>query len=134
MPIGQGSVRTDDQTRLFDANHESFVQTGRIFDEGVRRLRQNNGHQMEIFWPGGLQRRGDGWKLSVRIPFVHGQVRRLLSESPEWDFTALGTPISAAHMGYALARFSARTLTHSETLGSVYSTEERKSFLAVCRR
>ena len=32
---------------------ESFVQTGRIFDNGVARLRQNNRHQVEIFWPTG---------------------------------------------------------------------------------
>ena len=112
---------------------ESFVQTGRIFDNGVARLRQNNRHQVEIFWPGGLQRYGDGWKLSVRIRFVHAQIRHLLSESPDWDFTAYGTPISAAHMGYALACFSARTLKHSSTLGSVYSREERESFCAVWR-
>lgn len=112
---------------------ESFVQTGRIFDNGVRRLRQNNRHQVEIFWPGGLQRDGDGWKLSVRIRLIHGQVRHLLSQSPEWDVTSHGTPISAAHMGYALACFSARTLKHSETLGSVYSSEERESFCAVWR-
>ena len=82
---------------------ESFVQTGRVFDDGVRRLRQNNRHQVEIFWPDGLQRYGDGWKLSVRIRFIHAQVRRLLSQSSDWDFTAYGTPISAAHMGYSLA-------------------------------
>ena len=112
---------------------ESFVQTGRIFDDGVRRLRQNNRHQVEIFWPDGLQRYGDGWKLSVRIRLVHAQVRHLLSQSPEWDSTAYGTPISAAHMGYALACFSARTLKHSETLGAVYSRQERESFCAVWR-
>ena len=112
---------------------ESFTQTGRIFDDGVRRLRQNNRHQVEIFWPGGLQRYGDGWKLSVRIRFVHAQIRRLLSQSPEWDFTAYGTPISAAHMGYSLACFSARTLEHSQTLGAVYSEQERESFCAVWR-
>ncbi len=112
---------------------ESFVQTGRIFDNGVRRLRQNNRHQVEIFWRGGLQRYGDGWKLSVRIRFVHAQVRHLLSQSPEWECAALGTPISAAHMGYALACFSARTLKHSETLGAVYSREERESFCAIWR-
>ena len=54
---------------------QSFVQTGRIFDDGVWRLKQNNRQQMEIFWPGGLERHGDGWKLSVRIRFVHAQVR-----------------------------------------------------------
>lgn len=112
---------------------ESFVQTGRIFENGVARLRQNNRHQVEIFWPGGLQRYGDGWKLSVRIRFVHAQIRHLLSESLEWDSTAYGTPISAAHMGFALTCFSARTLKHSSTLGAVYSREERESFCAVWR-
>lgn len=112
---------------------ESFVQTGRIFDNGVARLRQNNRHQVEILWPDGLQRYGDGWKLSVRIRFIHAQIRRLLSQSPEWDFEAHGTPISAAHMGFALACFSARTLKHSTTLGATYSKQERESFCAVWR-
>ena len=112
---------------------ESFVQTGRIFDDGVRRLRQNNRHQVEIFWPDGLQRYGDGWKLSVRIRFIHAQVRRLLSQSSDWDFTAYGTPISAAHMGYSLACFSARTLKHAQTLGAEFSERERESFCAVWR-
>ena len=112
---------------------ESFTQTGRIFDNGVRRLRQNNRHQVEIFWPGGPRRYGDGWKLSVRIRFIHAQVRHLLSQSPEWDFPAHGTPISAAHLGYALACFSARTLKHSVTLGAHYSRQEREGFCAVWR-
>ena len=112
---------------------ESFFQTGRVFDYGVRRLRQNNRHQVEIFWPEGLQRDGEGWKLSVRIRLVHAQVRLLLSQSPDWDFDRYGTPISAAHMGYAAACFSARTLRHSETLGAVYTGEERESFCAVWR-
>ena len=64
---------------------KSFVQTGRVFDEGVRRLKQNNRHQVEIFFPGGLRRQGDGWKLSVRIRFVHAQVRHLLRHSEDWD-------------------------------------------------
>ena len=102
-------------------------------DNGVARLRQNNRHQVEIFWPDGLQRYGDGWKLSVRIRFIHAQIRRLLSQSPEWDFEAHGTPISAAHMGFSLACFSAWTLKHSETLGATYSSQERESFCAVWR-
>ena len=112
---------------------KSFVDTGRIFDDGVRRLRQNNRHQVEIFWPGGLLRENDGWKLSIRIRFVHARVRHLLSHSGEWDFDVYGTPISAAHLGYSLACFSARTLKHSETLGAVYTKEERESFCAVWR-
>ena len=112
---------------------QSFVQTGRIFDDGVWRLKQNNRHQMEIFWPGGLDRYGDGWKLSVRIRFVHAQVRRLLGQTEEWEHDAWGVPISAAHMGYSIACFAARTVKHSESLGAHYSTEERAGFHAVWR-
>lgn len=112
---------------------KSFVHTGRIFDNGVRRLQQNNRHFMEIFFPGGLRRYGDGWKLSVRIRFIHAQIRRLLGQSPEWDHEAYGVPISAAHVGYAAACFSGRTIKHSRTLGALYSKEERTSFHAVWR-
>jgi len=112
---------------------KSFVQTGRIFDDGVWRLRQNNRHQMEIFWPGGLRRHGDGWKLSVRIRFVHAQVRRLLGQSEEWEHDAWGVPISAAHLGYSIACFATRTVNYSEALGARYSTEERAGFHDVWR-
>ena len=112
---------------------KSFVQTGRIFDDGVWRLKQNNRHQMEIFWPGGLERHGDGWKLSVRIRFVHAQVRRLLAQTEDWEHDAWGVPISAAHLGYAVACFAARTVKHSEALGAHYSPEERASFHAAWR-
>ena len=104
---------------------KSFVQTGRIFDNGVWRLKQNNRHQMEIFWPGGLERHGDGWKLSVRIRFVHAEVRRLLAQPEEWEHDARCVPLSAAHLGYSVACFAARTVKHSEALGARYSPEER---------
>ena len=42
---------------------KAFFITGRVRDQGVRRLGQNNRHMMEIFLPGGLYRDGDGWKL-----------------------------------------------------------------------
>ncbi len=112
---------------------KSFVQTGRIFDNGVWRLKQNNRHQMEIFWPGGLERHGDGWKLSVRIRFVHAQIRRLLSQTEEWEQDSWGVPISAAHLGYAIACFSTRAVRHSEALGARYGAEERAGFHAVWR-
>ena len=75
---------------------KSFVQTGRIFDNGVWRLKQNNRHQVEIFLPGGLERFGEGWKLSVRIRFVHAQIRRLLGQTEEWEHDACGvTPATS---------------------------------------
>lgn len=112
----------------------SFVITGRLREQGVRRLRQNNRHVLEIFMPGGLERHGDGFKLSVRLRLVHAEVRRLLNGSPEdWDTAAWGTPLSAAHMGFAGAAFSARCLKHARSLGVRLNKEESESFMSVWR-
>ena len=112
---------------------KSFFITGRVRERGVRRLRQNNRHMIEIFMPFGLEREGDGWKLSVRVRLVHAQVRRLLKNSVDWDHEEWGVPISAAHCGYSIAAFSARLLMHMENLGATFSDEEREGFLAVWR-
>ena len=112
---------------------KSFFITGRVRDQGVRRLGQNNRHMMEIFLPGGLYRDGDGWKLSVRIRIVHARLRHLLNNSEEWDTEAWGVPISAAHLGYAISAFSARLLKHMKTLGATYTDEEYASFMAIWR-
>ena len=112
---------------------KSFFITGRVRDQGVRRLGQNNRHMTEIFLPGGLYRQGDGWKLSVRIRIVHSRVRHLLNNTSDWNTDAWGIPISAAHLGYAISAFSARLLKHMKTLGAGYNDDERKSFMDVWR-
>ncbi len=112
---------------------KSFFITGRVRDQGVRRLGQNNRHMMEIFLPGGMYRHGDGWKLSIRIRIVHARLRRLLNSSEDWDTEAWGVPISMAHLGYAISAFSARLLKHMKTLGADYTDEEYHSFMAVWR-
>ena len=112
---------------------QSFFVTGRVRDQGTRRLGQNNRHMMEIFLPGGMYRYGDGWKLSLRIRIIHARIRHLLNNSEEWDAEAWGEPISMAHLGYAISAFSARLLVHMKTLGAEYSDEEHDSFMAVWR-
>ena len=112
---------------------KSFFITGRLREQGVRRLKQNNRHMIELFIPGGLERGGDGWKLSLRVRLVHAQVRRLLQNSTEWDTGSWGVPISSANMGFAITAFSARLLKHLASLGAKFNDEERQSFIAVWR-
>ena len=112
---------------------KSFNTTGRLRDQGVRRLRQNNRHMIEIFLPHGLAIDGDGWRLSIRVRLVHAQVRYLLKNSDDWDTEAWGVPLSSAHMGYSITAFSARLLQHLKSLGAVFNEEERESFMAVWR-
>ena len=96
---------------------KSFAITGRVRDSGVRRLMQNNRHMVEMYLPGGLERYGDGWKLSARIRLAHAQVRYLLDDSPDWDTPAWGVPISAAHTGFAHHRVLGKVAQAYETLG-----------------
>ena len=112
---------------------KSFFITGKLRSQGLRRLQQNNRHMMEIFLPGGLERYGDGWKLSVRIRLVHAQVRLLLRDATDWDTAAWGVPISAAHLGLAISAFSARLLKHLKSLGGAFDDDERRSFMQVWR-
>ena len=111
---------------------KSFNITGRV--RGThRRLRQNIRQVMEIFYPGGLQRGGDGWATSVRVRFVHSQIRLLLAHSEEWDRAAWGTPLSAANLGFAISIFSQRLLHYAKDLGAVFTEEEKASVLAIWR-
>ena len=112
----------------------SFYTTGRtVTGPGDRRLKQNNRHLMEIFLPGGLHRYGDGWKLSVRVRFVHARIRNLLAKSDLWDAAAWGTPLSAAHLGYAICVFSIRLVEQAKSLGAKFRQDEITSFLALWR-
>ena len=111
---------------------KSFNITGRVASTR-RRLQQNNRHMMDIFFPEGLRRDGDGWKLSIRIRFVHTRIGGLLAHSEEWDREAWGVPLSAAHLGFAISVFSKRLLDFSKLLGAKFNDEEGQSVLDVWR-
>ena len=114
---------------------KSFATTGRVLnpESARRRLMQNNRHLMEVFFPGGMDRDGDGWKLSTRLRFVHARVRHLLANSGAWDVEYYGTPISAAHLGLAATVFSMRLLEHAALVGAVFNDDEEASVMEVWR-
>ena len=112
---------------------KSFFATGRLTDHGVRRLRQNIRQLIEIMIPGGLERYGEGWKLSVRIRLIHAQVRSFLGKSDEWDEAEFGVPIHIGHVALAAANFSARVLEAAMKLGAEPTAEEREAFVQIWR-
>ena len=111
---------------------KSFSMTGRVAGTS-RRLQQNNRQLMDIFFPGGLRRENDGWKLSTRVRIVHARIRALLDKSEDWDHEAWGTPVSAAHLGFAISIFSRRLLDYSLRVGARFSEEEKTSVLDIWR-
>lgn len=115
---------------------KSFATTGRVLNPNTarRRLMQNNRHLLETYMPGGLKRYGDGWKLCTRLRFIHARVRYLLRHAEGvWNENYYGTPISAAHLGYASTVFSMRLLDYSKELGVKFSEEEEASLMQLWR-
>ncbi len=110
---------------------KSFAITGRLIEDGVRRLKQNIRHLTDIFLPYGVEPGGDGWKATLRLRLVHGRVRWLFSDTPEWERESWGIPISAAHIGIASACFSARLIRHAQQIGAMFSDEECAGIMAV---
>ncbi|MCY3486901.1 MAG: oxygenase MpaB family protein, partial [Bacteroidetes bacterium] len=113
---------------------KSFRMTGRVGSKNTkRRLGYNARHILEIFYPGGMLRPNDGWKMTMRIRFVHAKVRYLLNRFDEWDKEAWGCPVSAAHLGYATAVFSMRLIHFSKILGVKFNREEQEGVMDVFR-
>ena len=113
---------------------KAFYMTGRVKTEhGLRRIRQNTRHFIEIMLPGALERHGEGWKLSVRIRLIHAQVRRLLRSSGNWDEAEFGMPLSAAHLALSSANFSATMLWQAQRLGARPDAASRASFMQIWR-
>ena len=84
--------------------------------------------------PDGLERYGEGWKLSVRIRLIHGHMRQLFSQFGQWDTEAYGVLLHAARIGFASALFSEQLMTHTRRLGVRMTEEERASFMRIRRR
>ena len=109
---------------------KSFYTTGRTAGN-LRRLQQNARHLTEITLPGGLERHGDGWKLTVRIRLVHAQIRRLLNASDEWNKEVDGMPLHMSHMALAATGFSAVNLRGVRKLGVKITERESRGFMHI---
>lgn len=111
---------------------KSFYMRGRLAGN-LRRLQQNTRHIVEITLPGGLDRQGDGWKLTVRIRLTHARIRLLLLNSGEWDVEADGLPLHAAHIALAASGFSANSIVAVGKLGIRMEPQERDDLMHIWR-
>lgn len=56
-----------------------------------------------------------------------------MKQSDEWRPEDWGTPVSAAHLGYAMVVFSLRLLHYSKLLGATFNKEEEESIMSLWR-
>ena len=96
---------------------KSFLSAGYTTQPSVERMRQSLRPVVESFPPGGLERHGDGWRMTARARLVHAQGGRKLLLSGNWEVAGNGESLSAAHVAYATAAFSALALRGVHQLG-----------------
>ena len=115
---------------LTEGMAKAFYITGRTAGN-LRRVRQNTRHIVEVTLPGGLERHGDGWKLTVRIRLVHAQMRHLFLNSGYWDVPAEGVPLNMSHMALGATGFSSANLEAVRKLGVRLTPEERDGYMHI---
>ena len=111
--------------------NKPFAATHRLEESGVSRLRANNRHFVESFLPGGMERFGDGFKLSVRIRMIHAHLRQLFIKRGEWDSNRLGHPLHSAHTTFAYVAFSAMLWETGKMLGMIENEKRSAGFMNV---
>ena len=109
----------------------SYAVTGRLAEDGVRRLKQNLRQLLDIFMPRGVEPSGEGWRVTLHIRLVHAKARMLLAGTDEWNGDEWGVPVSAAHVAMGAAALSARLIELAATLGADLDRSDREGIMAV---
>lgn len=74
--------------------------------------------------------RGEGWKAMLRVRFLHGMVRRRLSQKSYWRSDLWGVPINQEDMAATLLAFSYNVLIGVEMiLGHPLSAAEENAYI-----
>lgn len=94
-----------------------LVRTGRIGEETLKRVGETGQWWLACTAPGGLQRGGDGWKLSVHVRVMHAFVNYQLERDADWDWEFRGVPINQFDRAGTIGSFSTSYLLQARALG-----------------
>lgn len=110
-----------------------LVFSGRLVNRAPRRLMETARFVYECCKPGGLERDGAGYHISVRVRLMHAQVRRLLLQSGRWQSDVWGHPISQYHLLGTNALFSLAVVEALQRWGVYISRSEERAIYALWR-
>ncbi|MDF3821154.1 oxygenase MpaB family protein [Leptospira sp. 96542] len=107
--------------------------SGRLVERAPRRLMETARFVYECIKPGGMERFGNGFKISVKVRIMHAQVRRLLLVSGRWNTKDWGIPINQWHLLGTNVLFSMTVVDALRNWGMIISREEEDSIYAFWR-
>jgi hypothetical protein len=115
------------------AGNKPLVFSGRLAERAPRRLAETARFVAAVSEPGGLQRRGEGHAITLKVRLMHAQVRRLLVESGRWDAARWSAPINQHDMLATILLFSQVFLDGLRLLGLRISRAEGDDFIHLWR-
>ncbi len=116
------------------ATTRQLVATGRLVGDGTgRRVAETVRWWYECMLPGGLDRDGRGWQLTVHVRLMHALVNRHLAASEGWDPREWGSPINQADQAATLALFSTTFLLQIRMLGRVVPPADGRDVMHLWR-
>lgn len=96
---------------------QPLVRTGRIGAETLKRVGETGQWWLGCTAPGGMERDGEGWRLSVHVRIMHAFVNYQLERDPCWDWDFRGVPINAYDRAGTIGSFSTSYLLQARVLG-----------------
>ncbi len=103
--------------------------SGRLTQHAPRRLGETGRFVQAVAMPGGLQRKSDGFAITVKVRLMHAKVRRLLWDSGRWDAGAWGEPINQHDMVATTMLFSVTVLDGLRKLGFRIDKREADAYV-----
>jgi hypothetical protein len=107
---------------------QPLVRTGR-FDDTLNRVGETGQWWLACTAPGGLDRHGEGWRLSVHVRVMHAFVNYQLERDPGWDWEFRGVPINAYDRAGTIGSFSTSYLLQARALGIRVSRDDAAAIM-----
>lgn len=111
-----------------------LVGTGQLLDGRVnRRVGETSQWWHECVRPGGMDRDGLGWQLTVHVRLMHAMVNRRFLETGDWDVEDWGLPVNQYDQAGTLALFSTSYLISIRALGVPVTRREGAAVMHLWR-
>lgn len=115
------------------AGNKPLVLSGRLQEQAPRRLAETSRFVQAVSRPGGLDRHGDGFAITLKVRLMHAQVRRLILASGRWQPQLWGAPLNQHDMLATALLFSVAMIDGLRLLGYGISEAEAEDVVHLWR-
>ncbi|GAC69638.1 oxygenase MpaB family protein [Gordonia soli] len=114
----------------FGGPADLLVATGGLTGStAMRRLGETQTWGIAVGRPGGMERSGEGWRLTVHVRLMHALVNESFERNGRWDHEHWGLPINQSDLAATLSLFSGTLLMGVRALGVPVSQEDSRAMM-----